>query len=57
MDHIAGVQVAEAFRDLRKLVAEVGRKSQEAQLNRHLQVQFDLYLDFSGDTLTGLQQA
>ena len=33
MDQIAGVEVAEALRDFRKLVAEVRRQSQEAQLN------------------------
>ena len=57
MDHTAGVQVAEAIHDLRKLVAEVGRQSQEAQLNRHLQAQFDSYLDFLRDISTGLRQA
>ena len=57
MDHISVVQVAEALGDLGKLVAEVRRQSQEAQLNRYLQVQFDSNLDFSGDILTGLQQA
>ena len=57
MDHISGVQVAEALRDLRKLVAEVRRQLQEAQLSRRLQVRFDSYPDFLGDISTGLQQA
>ena len=57
MDHISGVEVAEALRDLRKLAEEVRRQLKEAQLNRHLQTRFDSHLDFLGDISTGLQQA